>query len=81
MAHAMTHEALDRSSRSSSADHQPRPSTQEDLAVGAVLGAVLVLLGATYAMYTLRRQDLSKARSAPRAWRRSCRSMTKALRS
>jgi len=52
MAHAMTHEALDaqvdRAVQIISRDR----ARKKTLAVGAVLGAVLVLLGATYAMYT-----------------------------
>jgi len=52
MAHAITQDALDHEV-DEAVEHMSRDRTRrKSLAIGSVLGGILVLLGATYAMYT-----------------------------
>jgi hypothetical protein len=52
MAHAITHDALDTQVDEAVATISRDRARKKTLAIGSVLGGVLVLLGATYAMYT-----------------------------
>jgi hypothetical protein len=52
MAHAIQHETLDAQVNRAVQLISRDRARKKTLAVGALLGAVLVLLGATYAMYT-----------------------------
>ncbi len=52
MAHAITHEALDHQVDEAVELMSKQRARKKGLAIGSVLGGILVLLGATYAMYT-----------------------------
>jgi hypothetical protein len=52
MAHAITHDVLDNQVDEAVAIISRDRARKKTLAIGSVLGGVLVLLGATYAMYT-----------------------------
>jgi len=52
MAHAITHEALDHEVDEAVELMSKDRSRKKGLAIGSVLGGILILLGATYAMYT-----------------------------
>ncbi len=52
MAHAMTHDALDHQIDEAVEQMSKERTRKKGLAIGSVLGGILVLLGATYAMYT-----------------------------